>query len=66
MDKIYETTKAGRKAYKRSALGSEEMKVMEYLMSSKAASTSQLDTVCEGWLLRSMKRRGLIREVGRE
>ena len=65
MDKIWESTKAGRKAYKRSALSSDEMRVIEYLMSSKAANTSQLEVSGgEGWLLRSMKRRGLVRECG--
>lgn len=65
MDKIYESTKKGRKAYKRSALDGDEMKVVEYLMSSKSASTSQLEIAgCELWLLRSMKRRGLVKESG--
>ena len=62
MDRIYETTKQGRKAYHRVALSSDELKVMEYLIGSKSASESQLEVVGELWLIRSMKRRGLIKE----
>jgi len=62
MERIYESSKKGRRAYKRAALNSSELRVMEYLIGSKAASEGQLETVGESWLISSMKRRGLIKE----
>jgi len=64
MERIYEPAKAGRRAYKRAALSSEEMKVMEFLIGSKSATESTLETVGELWLIRSMKRWHLIKESG--
>lgn len=64
MERIYEPTKKGRRAYKRTALSSEELKIMEFLIGSRSANESTLETVGELWLIRSMKRRGLIKESG--
>ena len=63
MEAIYETTKKGRRAYRRVALNSEELRIMEFLMGNKSATASQLETVGESWLISSMKRRGLIKEA---
>lgn len=63
MEKVWLATKKGRKEYRRASLSSEEMKVIENLMGNKSATSSQLEVAgCEMWLLRSMRRSGLIKE----
>lgn len=65
MERIYEPTKRGKKAYRRSALSGEEMQVLDYLVSNKSANTSQLEANgCPSWLVRSMVRRKLVKELG--
>jgi len=64
MEKVWVTTKKGRIAYRKASLSSDEMKVMEFLMSNKSATTSQIEVGGnEMWVVRSMERRNLVKRV---
>ena len=64
MAKVYALTKLGKRVYRDSSLDGDEMRIINFLMENKSASSEQLEVVGgEGWLLRSMKRRGLIKEL---
>lgn len=64
MTKVYALTKLGKRVYRDSSLDGDEMRIINFLMENKSASSEQLEVVGgEGWLLRSMKRRGLIKEL---
>jgi len=63
MEKVLVTTKVGRREYNKGNLSSDEMKVMDYLIGNKSATLGQLEVAsCETWVVRSMRRRGLIKE----
>jgi len=62
--RVYALTKLGKRVYRDSSLDGDEMRIINFLMENKSASSEQLEVVGgEGWLLRSMKRRGLIKEL---
>ena len=64
MARVYALTKLGKRVYRDSSLDGDEMRIINFLMENKSASSEQLEVVGgEGWLLRSMKRRGLIKEL---
>jgi len=64
MEKVFKATKKGKREYRRGNLSGEEVKVMEFLINSKSATPSQVEVGgCEMWLVRSMRRKGLVREV---
>lgn len=64
MTRVYALTKLGKRVYRDSSLDGDEMRIINFLMENKSASSEQLEVVGgEGWLLRSMKRRGLIKEL---
>jgi hypothetical protein len=64
MSEIYVLTKAGKRAYKDNSLSEDEMRAVEYLKGCRSASSDKLEEIgIEGWLLRSMKRHGLIKEL---
>ena len=64
MTKVYALTKLGKRVYRDSSLDGNEMRIINFLIENKSASSEQLEVVGgEGWLLRSMKRRGLIKEL---
>ena len=64
MGEIYVLTKAGRRAYRDSSLSGEELRVIEYIHENRSASEDQLEVVGgERWVLRRLKRGGLIKEL---
>lgn len=64
MSRIYSLTKVGKRSYRDSAVSGSELRVLEYLQENKTASDDQLEIVGgERWVLRSMKSRGLIKEL---
>jgi len=63
MEKIWVATKKGRRECRRGGLSDSEMKVVEFLTNSRSATMDQLEVAkCEPWLVRSMGRKGLIKE----
>ena len=64
MSKIFILTKAGKRAYKDYSLSEDEMRVVEYLKGCRSASDDKLGEIgIESWLLRSMERHGLVKEL---
>lgn len=64
MSRIYALTKVGKRAYRDNSVDGEELRVLEYLQANRSASDDQLEIVGgEGWILRGMKKHGLIREL---
>lgn len=64
MNKIYSLTKLGKRVYRESSLDGDEMRIVEYLKDNKSASDDQLEVVGgSSWLLRSLKRRKIIKEL---
>ena len=65
MDKVYTLTKKGKRVCKDGSLNGTEGKILGYIRENKSASEDQLEIAGgEGWLLRSLKRHGYIKEVG--
>lgn len=63
MDKVYKITKSGKRVLRDSSLSVEELSVLQYLADNKSASTSQLELVGERWIVKSLHRRKLIKEL---
>ena len=64
MDRIYVTTKKGRRVLRDDSLGGDELRILQYIRDNKSASSSQLEVVGgEGWMVRSLQRRKLIKEL---
>jgi len=64
MSKIYEITKSGKRVLRDSSLSEDELRILQYVKDNKTASSDQLEVVGgEGWLVRSLKRRHLIKEL---
>lgn len=64
MSKIYEITKAGKRVLKDSSLSEDGLRILQYLKDNKSASSDQLEVAGgERWLVRSLKRKHLIKEL---
>ena len=63
--RVYKITDEGRKAFRTGGGDSEEVRVLDYLMNSpgRSATDDQLDVVGERWVVKGLKRRGLIKEL---
>ena len=61
--RVYGLTDIGRKVTKTTEGSSDEMRVLNYLRDNKTATEDQLDIVAERWVVRSLKRRGLVKEL---
>ena len=60
---LYSLTKKGRKMYRNPILDPDEMKIINFLKENKSATKDQLEVITdEGWLVRSLDRRGFIKE----
>jgi len=64
--RVYKLTSDGRDIVNRVSSNDEEMRVLRYIANSdgKRATDEELDRVAERWVVRVLKRRKLIREVG--
>ena len=64
MSRIFALTKVGKRAYRDDSISGDEMKVLEFLQANKSASEDQLEVVGgERYILRGLKKRGLITEL---
>jgi len=64
MDRIYKITKLGKKVLRDSSLSEDELSVLQYLKDNKSASGSQLEVAGgERWMVKSLQRRKLIKEL---
>ena len=64
MSRIFALTKLGKRAYKDSSIDGDELRVLEYLKENHSASDDQLSVIGgERYILRQLKRRGLITEL---
>jgi hypothetical protein len=63
MDKMYKLTDLGKLAYKNGGMSQEETKVIDYLKNYKTATSSQLDCVGEGWVVRNLVSHGYVRDL---
>lgn len=64
MSKIFALTRLGKRAYRESSVEGDELRVLEYLKENHSASDDQLEIVGgEGWVLRGLKKHGLIKEL---
>ncbi len=64
MSRIYALTKVGKRTYREDSVNGDELRILSYLQENRSASDDQLEIVGgERWLLRGMKKRGLIREL---
>ena len=63
MDKVYVTTKAGRRVLRDGSASDEELKVLQYIKDNRSASESQIEVVGSRWLVRHLQKRKLVREL---
>lgn len=63
MDRVYKITKLGKRVIRDSSLSEDELRILQYLKDNKSASGSQLEVVGERWMLRSLQRRKLVKEL---
>jgi len=64
VDRIYKITKLGKRVLRDSALSQGELGILQYLKDNKTASSSQLEVAGgERWLIRSLQRRKLVKEL---
>ena len=64
MSKIFALTKLGKRACRESSVDGDELRVLEYLKENHSASGDQLEIAGgERWVLRRLKKRGLITEL---
>lgn len=64
MDRIYKITKLGKRVVRDSSLAEDELRILQYLKDNKSASSSQLEVAGgERWMLRSLQRRKLVKEL---
>ncbi len=61
--RVYALTDLGKRITRTMEGNTEEMRVLNYLRDNKTATDDQLDVVAERWVVRSLKRRGLIKEL---
>lgn len=61
--RVYALTELGKKVTHSVDADSDEMRVLNYLRDNKTATDDQLDVVGERWIVRRLKRRGLIKEL---
>lgn len=61
--RVYGLTDLGRKVTRSMDGSGDEMRVLNYLRDNKTATDDQLDVVGERWVVRGLKRRGLIKEL---
>lgn len=61
--RIYGLTNLGYQQTNRRGDIGEEMKVLHYIRDNKTATSDELETVAEGYVIRSLVRRGLAKEL---
>ncbi|KKL82221.1 hypothetical protein LCGC14_1986960 [marine sediment metagenome] len=62
--RVYALTELGKKVtYRESGTSSDEMQVLNYLRDNRTATDDQLDVVGERWLVKRLKKRGLVKEL---
>lgn len=61
--RVYALTDLGKKITRNMDGDNEEMRVLNYLRDNKTATDDQLDVVAERWVVRSLKQRGLVKEL---
>lgn len=61
--RVYGLTDIGKKVTKTMEGDSDEMRVLNYLRDNKTATDDQLSVVADRWVVRSLKRRGLLKEL---
>ena len=63
MDRIYVTTKRGRRALRDGSISGEEAGIVQYIKDNKSASMAQLETIGERWIVKNLQRKKLIKEL---
>jgi len=63
MDKVYVTTKAGRRVLRDGSANEDELKVLQYIKDNRSASESQIETVGSRWLVRHLEKRKLVKAI---
>jgi len=61
--RVYALTKLGKKITATHTGSTDELKILQYLRENKTATDDELDTVGERWVVRSLKSRGLLKEL---
>ena len=61
--RVYALTKLGKKVTRACDESSEEMKILQHLRENGQATDSELEMVGELWLVKVLKRRGLVKEL---
>ena len=61
--RVYALTELGKKVTRNMDGGTDEMRVLNYLRDNKTATDDQLDVVGERWVVKRLKKRGLIKEL---
>ena len=64
MDKIYIATKRGKRVLRDGSISGEAATVLQFIKDNKSASSSQLETVGERWIVKNLQRKGLVKELG--
>lgn len=63
MDKVYVTTKAGRRILRDGSATGDELKVLQFIKDNRSASESQVEVVGSRWMVRHLQKRGLVKEL---
>ena len=61
--RVYSLTELGKKVTRSMDGSGDEMRVLNYLRDNKTATDDQLDVVGERWVVRGLKKRGLVKEL---
>jgi len=61
--RVYALTKLGKQVTASRDGAGDEMRILQYLRENKTATSDELDTVGERWIVRRLKNRGLVKEL---